>query len=79
MVLAQLEKPDQYFSTERGRTWAKAVLKKYDYPVQTQILSPKGDLLAELPAMANFSTKPGGGQRSPYQQSLDQALEAMKR
>jgi hypothetical protein len=78
VVLSQLEKPD-LFSTESGRAWAKAVLKKYDYPVQTQILSPKGDLLAELPAMANFSTKPGVGGQSPYRQSLDKALNALKK
>jgi hypothetical protein len=81
VMLSQLEKPDTAFSTADGRARAKAVLKKYDYPVQTQVLSPQGDLLAELPVMANFSTtpgKPGGGGPSPYWQSLDKALEAMK-
>ena len=80
MLLSQLERPDQHFSTETGRAWAKAVLTKYDYPVQTQILSPRGDLLAELPVMANFSTKPGGaGGPPPYQQCLDKALDAIKK
>ncbi len=83
VVLSQLEKPEQYYSTETGRAWAKAVLKKYDYPVQTQFLSPQGELLAELPAMANFSTKPGvpGGPAgpSPYRRCLDKALDAVKK
>lgn len=83
MLLSQREKPEQCFSTEDGRARAKAVLKKYAYPVQTQILSPQGDLLADLPVMANFSLKPAEpgepGKPSPYRQALDQALEAMRK
>lgn len=83
MVLSQLEKPERYYSTEAGRAWAKAVLKEYDYPVQTQILSPQGGSLAQLPAMANFSTKPGptpgSSGPSPYRQALDKALAACRK
>jgi hypothetical protein len=73
VVLAQLEKPEQYFTSSGGQHLAKAVLKHYVYPVQTQVYSPQGNLLGHLP-VEKLMTAPFETWPIQYRQCLEKAL-----
>jgi hypothetical protein len=74
-VLAQLEKPDESFTSDEGRQLAKVVRKQYAYPVQTQVYSSKGELFEKLAINALFEV-PFDGWTKRYQQCLTKSLES---
>lgn len=42
-----------------GRALAETAIAKYQYPVDSQLWSPKGELLGQYAANDMFSTEPG--------------------